>query len=61
MDDYEFLEQARRQQSTEARQAQRAQQLREAIAQRAGAPLPDSVAELHTLREERADGSSDLH
>ncbi|MEJ5309658.1 MAG: hypothetical protein WHX52_07785 [Anaerolineae bacterium] len=66
MDDYEFLEQARRQQSIETRQAQRAwaaraQQLREAIAQRVGAPLPDSVAELHELREERANGGPDLH
>ena len=66
MDDYEFLEQARRQQSVETRQAQRAwaaraQQLRETIAQRAGAPLPDSVAELHELREERANGGSNLH
>lgn len=58
MDDYAFLEQARQAQRN---WAARAQQLREAIAQRAGAPLPDSVAELHELREEHADGGSNLH
>ncbi len=57
--DYEFLEQARRQQPVRA-WIERAQQLREAITQRAGAVLPNSVAELDELREEHADGNSGL-
>lgn len=66
MDDYEFLEQARRQRGAVVRQVQRAwatraQQLRDAILQRTGAPLSDSVAELEELREERTNDNSDLH
>lgn len=64
--DYEFLEQARCQQTTHVLQTvqtwtERAQQLREAITRRAGALLPDSVAELDELREEHADGNSGLY
>ena len=66
LDDYAFLEQLQAQRSADTRQAKRdwatrARQLRSAILRRAGEPLPDSVAELNELREERADGIANLH